>query len=145
MAQDGGDDSSKQTEKQSQGGSQKRTRSGGSSAGKRSGGSSSRSKSANGRARAPRAESSQRISPSRIARQAAADLLELTGKEAEGITGLERSEDGWTVQVEVVELRRIPSTTDVLAVYEIDTDDRGSLMGYRRIRRYPRGAAEGDR
>lgn len=100
-------------------------------------------KSQNGRASAPRAESSQRISPSRIAMQAAAELLELTGKEPEGITGLERSDDGWTVQVEVVEMRRIPNTTDVLAIYEIDADDRGSLMGYRRIRRYSRGSSEG--
>jgi hypothetical protein len=143
MAADGGDDSSegsqrKRTQKKS---AQKK------STQKRSTSSSGRSsQSENGRARAPRAESSRRVSPAQIARQAASDLLELTGKEPEGVTGLERSEDGWTVQVEVVELRRIPNTTDVLAVYEIETDDRGSLMGYRRIRRYPRGAAdEGDR
>ena len=74
-----------------------------------------------------------------VAAKAAGELLELTGKAAEGVTGLERTEDGWTVQVEVVEVRRIPDTTDVLALYEVQTDSQGSLQGYRRVRRYTRG------
>ena len=77
-----------------------------------------------------------------MAAQAARELLELTGKAAEGVTGLERTEDGWTVQVEVVEVRRIPDTTDVLALYEVETDDQGALQGYRRVRRYTRGSRE---
>ena len=74
-----------------------------------------------------------------MAAQAASELLELTGKAAEGVTGLERTEDGWTIQVEVVEVRRIPDTTDVLALYEVSTDKQGALLGYRRLRRYARG------
>jgi hypothetical protein len=92
-----------------------------------------------GRSSAPRAESRPTPSATELARSAARDLLELTGKQPEGITGLERTDDGWTVQVEVVEVSRIPNTTDVLAVYEITTDDRGQLQGYRRLRRYARG------
>jgi len=79
-----------------------------------------------------------------VASRAARQLLELTGREAEGVTGLHRSEDGWTVQVEVVELRRIPDTTDILALYDVDVDSRGELQGYRRVRRYSRGAAQED-
>ena len=74
-----------------------------------------------------------------MAATAAAQLLELTGRATEGIIGLEKRDDGWRVQVEVVEVRRIPNTTDVLALYEIDADDKGNLQGYRRIRRYARG------
>ena len=74
-----------------------------------------------------------------MAARAAAQLLELTGKQSEGVTGLERTDDGWTVEVEVVEVRRIPNTTDVLALYEVTTDDHGDLQGYRRLRRYARG------
>ena len=36
-------------------------------------------------------------------------------------------------------MRRIPDTTDVLALYEIDVDEDGDLEGYRRVRRYARG------
>jgi hypothetical protein len=88
---------------------------------------------------APKAEAPRRATASQVAARAAQQLLELTGKESEGVTGLARDDDGWTVEVEVVEVRRIPNTTDVLAVYEVSTDDRGDLLGYRRLRRYARG------
>ncbi len=94
---------------------------------------------------APRAESRPASGALEIAQEAARQLLELTGKEAEGVTGLERTDDGWTVQVEVVEVRRIPDTTDVLALYDVDTDERGNMQGYRRVRRYARGSASEDR
>lgn len=93
---------------------------------------------------APRAESRPTASAAKVAGQAASELLELTGKAIEGVTGLERSEDGWTIQVEVLEVRRIPDTTDVLALYEVTTDKQGSLEGYRRLRRYARGVPGDD-
>jgi Gas vesicle synthesis protein GvpO len=115
-----------------------------STAKKSSGSRSSDSASSSGESRrgdAPRASAPKRPTGLRIASDAARQLLDLTGREAEGITGVERTDDGWKVQVEVVEVRRIPNTTDMLALYEIDTDDDGDVQGYRRLRRYVRGAA----
>jgi hypothetical protein len=97
------------------------------------------------RARAPRAEASRRRSAAQVASEAARQLAELTDKEVEGVTGLRRSDDGWLVEVEALELRRVPTTTDVMAIYEIETDSSGDLQGYRRVRRYVRGQAEGER
>ena len=91
------------------------------------------------RASAPRANAAKRATASQVAARAAQQLLELTGKGVEGVTGLERTDDGWNVHVEVVEVRRIPDTTDVLALYEVQVDEDGDLMGYRRLRRYARG------
>jgi hypothetical protein len=91
------------------------------------------------RASAPRASAPKRVTATQVAARAAQQLLELTGKEAEGVTGLERADDGWKVRVEVVEVRRIPDTTDVLALYEVEVDEDGDLTGYRRLRRYARG------
>ena len=91
------------------------------------------------RASAPRATAAKRATASQVAAWAAQQLLELTGKGVEGVTGLERTDDGWNVHVEVVEVRRIPDTTDVLALYEVQVDEDGDLMGYRRLRRYARG------
>jgi pyruvate/2-oxoglutarate dehydrogenase complex dihydrolipoamide acyltransferase (E2) component len=91
------------------------------------------------RASAPRAEADRPPNAGRIAAEAARQLVELTGKDAEGVVGLDRSDDGWKVEVEVVEERRIPNTTDVLAMYEVEVDGKGSLQGYRRVRRYVRG------
>lgn len=83
--------------------------------------------------------SGNRRSPVDVASRAAEQLRELTGRQVEGVTGLERTEDGWTVRLEVVESRRIPDTADVLSLYEIQVDDRAELTGCRRLRRYARG------
>jgi gas vesicle protein GvpO len=56
------------------------------------------------------------------------------------ITGVEPTDEGgWIVEAEVVEDRRIPSTADMLALYEIELDANGELLAYRRTRRYMRG------
>jgi hypothetical protein len=86
----------------------------------------------------------ERPSGRRLALAAAEQLAEMTGHSVEGVVGLERSDDGWTVGVEVLELRRIPNTTDVMAVYEVTLDGDGELDGYRRVRRYVRGEAGED-
>ncbi|HET6937943.1 MAG TPA: gas vesicle protein, partial [Nocardioides sp.] len=68
-------------------------------------------------------------------------LAVLTGRPSEGVVGIERDDDQWVVEIEVLELRRIPNTTDVLARYRVTADDTGELTGYRRMQRYTRGAA----
>lgn len=90
-------------------------------------------------ASAPRAEARPRATAASVARQAAHDLAQLIHKRPGDVTQLSRSDDGWSVHVEVVELQRIPETTDMMALYEVTTDEHGSLEGYRRLRRYVRG------
>ena len=94
---------------------------------------------------APRASAPRRRSGMTIAAEAAQQLVELTGREVEGITALERTDDGWVVEVDVLEVRRIPDTTDVLATYELTLDEDGEIDGYRRLRRYVRGTPEDGR
>jgi Gas vesicle synthesis protein GvpO len=70
-------------------------------------------------------------------------VAELTGKDPETITGVEPADDdGWLITVEVVEDRRIPSATDVLASYEAEIGPDGELVSYRRLRRYSRGRGD---
>ena len=81
----------------------------------------------------------------KVARTAAQQLVELTGRQPECVVGLQRTEDGWQVDLEVVESRRIPDSTDILAIYRVEADEDGDLTGYRRIRRYVRGkGGDGD-
>jgi hypothetical protein len=75
----------------------------------------------------------------RIARSAAEQLAELTGRVPESVIGIERGEGLWAVDLEVVESRRIPDSTDVLATYRVQMDEDGELVGYHRARRYIRG------
>ncbi|TDD09384.1 gas vesicle protein [Nonomuraea deserti] len=69
-------------------------------------------------------------------------IVELTGRESEGITLVKPEGDGWVVGVEVVEDRRIPSSGDVLALYQAELDADGELRSYRRLRRYRRGSGD---
>lgn len=72
-------------------------------------------------------------------------LPELMGKPIEAILGVERDEDDqWQVTAQVVELARIPNSTDVLGVYAVTLDSGGDLAGYRRVRRYNRSQADED-
>jgi Gas vesicle synthesis protein GvpO len=69
-------------------------------------------------------------------------IQDLTGYPPEAVSGLQWDGDSWLVTVDVRELERIPSTTDVLATYVVQLDDSGGLMGYKRTRRFVRGQAE---
>jgi hypothetical protein len=71
-------------------------------------------------------------------------IAELTGRPPERVTAVEPTEDGWVVGVEVVEDQRIPSSSDILAIYETEFDLSGELLSYRRIRRYGRGRGSND-
>jgi len=69
-------------------------------------------------------------------------VRELTGEESEGISGLTSSNGHWKVVLDLVELRRVPRSTDVMATYELEIDDRGDLIGYRRLHRYFRNQVD---
>jgi hypothetical protein len=81
----------------------------------------------------------KKSSAMKVARAAAEQLTELTGRRPEVIVGVERNDDGWQVELEVVESRRIPDSTDILATYRVQVDEDGDLMGYYRAQRYVRG------
>jgi hypothetical protein len=73
------------------------------------------------------------------------ELPELLGRPIESVLGLERADDdGWAVTVQVVELSRIPHSTDVLGAYKVELDREGELVGWRRSRRYHRNQADED-
>ena len=69
-------------------------------------------------------------------------VQDLTGYPPESVSGLQWDGETWLVTVDVCELERIPSTTDVLATYVVQLDDGGGLLGYKRTRRFIRGQAE---
>jgi hypothetical protein len=92
----------------------------------------------------PQSAPRRRLSGSAAAEYAKAHLLDLTGESCEAISSLMRTREGWRVVLEIVELERIPRTTDILASYRIDLDEEGDLMGYERIRRYSRNDVDGE-
>jgi hypothetical protein len=69
-------------------------------------------------------------------------VQDLTGYPPEAVSGLQWDGESWLVTVEVLELERIPNTTDVLGTYVVQLDEKGNLMGYKRTRRFVRGQTE---
>ncbi|MGW5122768.1 gas vesicle protein GvpO [Streptomyces sp. NPDC004069] len=80
-----------------------------------------------------------------VLREARAQFAELTGLTAESVTSFEQTEDGWSLEVEVLELARVPDTMSLMASYRVALDPRGQLTGYRRLHRYERGRADARR
>src|SRR5437016_9777409 len=88
---------------------------------------------ANGRRR-PTRRSRKAMTAGEAAKAALREIAALTAKQPEGVTEVERTEDGWTVGIELVEDQRIPSSSDILAIYEPTIDADGELLSYRRVR-----------
>lgn len=101
--------------------------------GKRSGGGSSSS-------------NSKRDKPSlrEVVESAKEQLGELLGRPVESVLGIEQGDDEWQVTIEVLELSRVPSTTDVLGKYLVAVDEDGEVTGVTRTRRYNRAEAGED-
>jgi len=80
--------------------------------------------------------------PAKIVPQARRALEQLLGREAESVSGFEHENGHWKVNLEVVELRRIPDSSDVLGSYELVLDDKGNVARMTRTRRYQRSEVE---
>ncbi|WP_281907204.1 gas vesicle protein GvpO [Streptomyces olivaceus] len=89
-----------------------------------------------------RSQESRRPKPMEVLREARAQLAELTGMTAESVSSFEQTEDGWALEVEVLELERVPDTMSLMSSYQVELDAEGQLTGYRRVRRYERGRAD---
>lgn len=84
-------------------------------------------------------DSSRETTAADAMRLAVEQLGELLGKAPESVSALRPRDEGWTADVEVVEVQRIPDTTSVMASYRVTLDAAGALQGYEQRRRYTRG------
>ena len=73
-----------------------------------------------------------------IAQMAKAEISKLTGLKPDTISAMGREADGWHVTVDMIELKRIPESSDVLDSYEVVLDDDGNVINYKRTKRYYR-------
>jgi hypothetical protein len=92
-----------------------------------------------------RVESAEPASPDAVrshVREAKSLLRELLGFDAESVSSVHRTTSGWKVGLVVVEVRRIPDSTDILATYEVQFDEDGRVLGIERTRRYHRSEAD---
>lgn len=63
-------------------------------------------------------------------------VRELTSAEVESFVGVvPLDEGGWQYVVQVVEARRVPSSSDLISIFEVEVDDEGELLALRRTAR----------
>jgi hypothetical protein len=84
------------------------------------------------------------MKPAQVVREARRQLAELTGRQPEAVLGVQRNggengDAGWIVTMEMLELQRVPNSTDLLGCYLVELDTDGELVEYKRTRRYQRG------
>ena len=70
------------------------------------------------------------------------ELEGLTGLKAETVSSVQRQGELWNVTVDMIEMRMTPNTRDVLAIYDVQLDDGGNLLGYHRTGRYVRSQVD---
>lgn len=70
-----------------------------------------------------------------------ADFAQIAGLQPERITEVRPTTDGWRAKVDVVELSRVPTSTDVLGTYQVTTDVDGNVGAFERVRRFRRSEA----
>ena len=73
------------------------------------------------------------------AERAKQEITKLTGLRSDTVSAMSHENDGWHVTVDLIELKRIPESSDVLDSYETVMDDDGNLVTYKRVRRFYRG------
>ena len=74
-----------------------------------------------------------------LAERAKSHLAEVTGLKPVTVTGTFKDEQGWHVALDMLEMSRIPTATDVLGDYEVLVDENGNMLKFERKRTRLRG------
>ena len=74
-----------------------------------------------------------------LAEQAKSKLAEVTGLKPITVTRAFKDEQGWHIALDMLEMSRIPTATDVLGDYEVLLDDSGNMLRFERKRTRLRG------
>jgi hypothetical protein len=79
-----------------------------------------------------------------VIEKAREEFVSLGKKPADGITGLSKTEEGWSILMEALERKAIPDTMDVLGLYELRLDNEGHLLSLDRKKLRKRGETQED-
>lgn len=74
-----------------------------------------------------------------LVERAKTQLAEATGLQPVTVSGVFKAEEGWHVRVDMLEMARIPTATDVLGDYEVLLAEDGSMLKFQRKRTRLRG------
>ena len=67
-----------------------------------------------------------------IIEKAKKELVGLTGFSSPSGIGAKKKDGGWVVTIQIMEKKSIPDGMDVLGIYEVETDQKGNILNYKR-------------
>ena len=74
-----------------------------------------------------------------LAERVKEQLAEVTGFSSVAVVGASKDEEGWHFSVDMVEMTRIPNSTDVIGTYLVSLDQEGKLVKFEKKRSRLRG------
>lgn len=74
-----------------------------------------------------------------LAERAKEQLATVTGLKPVTVSATFKDERGWHVALDMLEMRRIPDSSDVLGSYEVLLDEDGNMVRFDRKRTHLRG------
>jgi len=69
----------------------------------------------------------------------APQIEKLLSKVPEGISSLEKTDEGWKVSCDVLDKKSIPETFDILKVFEFILDKEAKVTSFKLLRKIRRG------
>jgi replication fork clamp-binding protein CrfC len=75
----------------------------------------------------------------KLAERAKSQLAEVTGLKPVTVTRTFKDEQGWHVELDMLEMARIPPATDVLGDYNVLVDEDGNMVKFEREKTRLRG------
>ena len=79
-----------------------------------------------------------------VSEKAKKELKEIIGKKTEGVPTIRKNEEGWNVQVEILEKEKIPDTESLIGIYELEMNQEGEIEEYKRISVKKKGETTGE-
>jgi hypothetical protein len=76
--------------------------------------------------------STNKIPIKTVADSAKTQLQELTGFGVSSVVSVKVEQEGWKVELELLEKEGIPDRMDMLGTYEVHMDSQGNLLSYER-------------
>lgn len=74
-----------------------------------------------------------------IQSKALPQIKELLRKDPETISSVEKTQDGWTIQCDVLEKKAIPEIFDLMKIFEFRLDNDAKVTGFKQLKRIRRG------
>ncbi len=74
-----------------------------------------------------------------LAKRARQQLSDVTGFQPVAVVGSYKDAEGWHITVDMLEMARLPESTDILGTYAVSLDEEGNMLKFEKKRARLRG------